>query len=120
MFQRGPDQIPRGNGTLRLRIVFHDFRERIYNSLGKLVDKPKGALAFMDRCIDRTDGRPGRKEQPVARHQTKFVLTTKDGQETELFTPETQRAAAAPAGPKPMPAEDAIIMGGPVGKLLRV
>ena len=60
--------IPRGNGTLLLRIVYHDFRKRIYDSLGKLVDKPEGALAFMDRYIDRTEGRPGRKGQPLTPH----------------------------------------------------
>ena len=73
--------IPRVNGTLLLRIVYHDFRKRIYDSLGKLVDKPEGALAFMDRYIDRTEGRPGRKGQPLTPHVSKFVLTTKDGQE---------------------------------------
>jgi len=41
VFRRGPDQLPRGNGTLMLRVVFHDFRERIYRSLGRLVDSPR-------------------------------------------------------------------------------
>jgi DNA-directed RNA polymerase beta' subunit len=59
----------------------HDFRKRIYDSLGKLVDTPTGALAFMDRYLDRTEGRPGRKGQPLMPHRSKFVLTTKDGQE---------------------------------------
>jgi hypothetical protein len=62
-FQRGPDLIPRGNGTLLLKIVYHDFRKRIYDSPGKLVGTRAGALAFMDRCIDRRQGRPSRVGQ---------------------------------------------------------
>ena len=37
MFQRTEDQLPRGNGTLMLKIAFHDYRKRIYESLGRLV-----------------------------------------------------------------------------------
>jgi hypothetical protein len=48
VFRRTEDQLPCGNGTLMLKIAFHDFRMRIYESLGRLVDTPAGALAFMD------------------------------------------------------------------------
>lgn len=76
-----------------------DSRKRIYDSLCKLVDTRAGALAFMDRYIDRTEGRPGPKGQPLTPHRSKFVFTTKDGQEIEMLPsrPEEAARAAAPS-----------------------
>ena len=58
----------------------------------------------------------------TAPHVSKFILTTRDGQETELFAPKTERVAAAtPAAASPMPAEAAVILSlGRVGELVRV
>ena len=103
--------IPRGNGTLLLRIVYHDFRRRIYESHGKLVDKPEGALAFMDRYIDRTEGRPGRKGQPLTPHVSKFVLTTQDGQEVEMLPSRSAEQAKAAAAATRITGDDAMILG---------
>jgi hypothetical protein len=109
-FQRGPDLIPRGNGTLLLKIVYHDFRKRIYDSPGKLVGTPAGALAFMDRCIDRRQGRPSRVGQAQPGPAPKFVLMTRDGQEMEL----PPKPASSPGGPTEaavvVSAEDALIL----------
>jgi hypothetical protein len=33
VFQRGPDQIPRGNGTLMLRVISNDKRQTIYDQV---------------------------------------------------------------------------------------
>ena len=71
---------------------------------------PEGAFRFLTEFIDRTEGRPGRKGNALTPHVSRFILTTRDGQETELFTPKTQ-SAAAPAAEKPIPAEDAMILG---------
>jgi len=91
VFRRTEDQLPRGNGTLMLKIAFHDYRKRIYESLGRLVDTPAGALAFMDCYIDRTEGRPTKKIEKTERRESKFVFTTKDGNRDP-------RAARAPEG----------------------
>jgi hypothetical protein len=57
--RRGSDAIPRSGGTLMLRCLFYDHRERIYRALGgPELDTFPGALAFMRDYLDRTEGRP--------------------------------------------------------------
>jgi len=66
----------------------------------------------MDRYLDRTEGRPGRKGQPLMPHRSKFVLTTKDGQEIEMLPSRTEvRAKAASAAATPITGDDAMILG---------
>ena len=60
--------IPRGNGTLMLRAVFHDIREKLYGSLCELGDTPDGAYRFMQMYLDRTEGKPGRAGQALPAH----------------------------------------------------
>jgi len=107
VFRRTEDQLPRGNGTLMLKIAFHDYRKRIYDSIGRLVDTPAGALAFMDCYIDRTEGRPTKKVEKTERRETKFVLTMKDGTEVPAL-PEKVGGGVTPAAAS---AEDEMILG---------
>jgi hypothetical protein len=69
-FQRGADLIPRGNGMLLLRIVFHDDREAWYRRCRRIVRKgsDRAFLALYDMYLDRTEGRPGRKGNPLTPH----------------------------------------------------
>ena len=107
VFQRGEDQLPRGNGTLMLRIAYHDFRKRIYDSIGKLVGTPAGALAFMDCYIDRTEGRPTKKIEKTVRRESKFVFTTRDGVETPALPAPQKVGGGATAAAS---AEDLVIL----------
>ena len=111
VFQRGPDQIPRGNMTLYFKCLYHDQRVALYRRHCGIIQAGtnREVLELSKIMADRIEGTPSRKSQAAAVHISKFVLTTKDGQETELFTPKTQ-GAAAPAV-KPPPAEDAMILG---------
>jgi hypothetical protein len=112
VFRRTEDQLPRGNGTLMLKIAFHDFRMRIYDSLGRLVGTPAGALAFMDRYIDRTEGRPTKRIEKTVRPAATFVFTTKDGAEVPaLPAPQKVGGGATPAA---VSAEDQFILLEPV------
>ena len=109
MFRRTEDQLPRGNGTLMLKVAFHDFRKRIYDSLGRLVGTPAGALVFMDRYIDRTEGRPTKKIEKTVRRAATFVFTTKDGAEVPaLPAPQKVGGEATPAAASE---EDQVILG---------
>jgi hypothetical protein len=101
--------VVKGNGTLLLKIVYHDFRKRIYDGLGKLVDTLAGALAFMDRYIDRTEGRPGRKVQQPTAHRSTFILTTRDGHQVEML-PEAEERTKPAATQGPVTGDDAMIL----------
>ena len=107
VFRRTEDQLPRGNGTLMLKIAFHDYRKRIYDSIGRLVDTPAGALAFMDCYIDRTEGRPTKKVETTVRPPATFVLTQRDGTVVPAL-PEKVGGGVTPAAPS---AEDQLILG---------
>ena len=107
MFRRTEDQLPRGNGTLMLKVAFHDFRKRIYDSLGRLVDRPAGALAFVDRYIDRTEGRPTKKVETTVRPPANFYLTPRDVTVVPAL-PEKVGGGVTPAAAS---AEDAIVLG---------
>jgi hypothetical protein len=107
VFRRTEDQLPRGNGTLMLKIAFHDYRERIYKSLGKLVDKPTGALLFLRDYIDRTEGRPTKKVEKTVHRSATFVFTDRDGTEHSAL-PETVGGDVTPAAAS---AEDEMILG---------
>ena len=113
VFRRGKDQIPRGNGTLMLRCVFHDVREKLYRNLCRLVDTPKGALAFMQEYIDRTEGRPSKKVETHSDHRSAiFVFTTADGRQVPA-TPPRQRVgtSAFPPAAAARSAVDELILG---------
>jgi hypothetical protein len=107
VFRRTEDQLPRGNGTLMLKIAFHDNRKRIYDSLGRLVGTPAGALAFMDRYIDRTEGRPTKKVEKTVHCSATFVFTNPDGTLRPAL-PETVGGGATPGAAS---AEDLVILG---------
>jgi hypothetical protein len=109
VFRRTKDQLPRGNGTLMLRIAFHDFRDKIYDSIERLVGTPMGALLFMREFIDRTEGRPVKKIEKTEHRQSNFYLTTRDGQKQPLF-PERQ-AVGMGSTPAAASAEDELILG---------
>jgi hypothetical protein len=99
---------------LMLKIAFHDNRKRIYDSLGlgRLVGTPAGALAFMDRYIDRTEGRPTKRIEKTVRPAATFVFTTKDGAEVPaLPAPQKVGGGATPAA---VSAEDQFILLEPV------
>jgi len=106
VFRRTEDQLPRGNGTLMLKIAFHDYRKRIYDSIGRLVDTPAGALAFMDCYIDRTEG-PTKKIETTVRPPATFVLTQRDG----TVVPALPEKAGGGATLAAASAEDAMILG---------
>jgi hypothetical protein len=116
VFRRDKDQLPRGNGTLLLRVVYHDARERFYNSLIKLADDPKTALAFMQEYIDRTEGKPGKQAAASTPMAPTFVLQMRDGTEVPMLPAgrvdvgqgSTPAGAAAPAGRSGL---DAFILG---------
>src|SRR5207244_3059083 len=80
VFQRGPDRIPRGSGTLMLRCVFHDRGEGIYRALCRVAESDKTVLAFMQEYIDRTEGRPTKHVERRDIRPPTFVFTTKDGE----------------------------------------
>ena len=101
--------LPRGNGTLMLRIAFHDYREKLYKSVGKLAESPTCALAFLREYIDRTEGRPGRAGANVPVHPTKFGLQTRDGQEVEILPNRPVSSPGSPAASQ-LSAEDALIL----------
>jgi len=65
VFRRTKDQLPRGNGTLMLRIGSYDFRDKIYDSIERLVGTPMGALLFMREFLDRTEGRSVKKVEKI-------------------------------------------------------
>ena len=109
MFRRTEDQLPRGNGTLMLRIVFHDIREKLYKNLCKLADTPKTALLFTQEYIDRTEGRPTKKIEKTVRRAATFVFTTKDGAEVPAL-PAPQKVGGG-ATPSAVSAEDQAILG---------
>jgi len=109
VFRRTEDQLPRGNGTLMLKIAFHDYRDRIYRSVGKLVDTPRGALLFLQEYIDRTEGRPTKKIEKTVRRAATFVFTTKDGAEVPAL-PAPQKVGGG-ATPSAVSAEDQAILG---------
>ena len=114
VFRRGPDLIPRGNGTLMLRCVFHDAREKLYRNLCRLVDTPKGALAFMQEYIDRTEGRPARNSGSAGDKggSAIFVFTTPDGRQVPASPPrQLVRASASPPASSALSADDALILG---------
>ena len=113
VFRRTEDQLPRGNGTLMLKIAFHDYRKRIYDSIGRLVDTPAGALAFMDCYIDRTEGRPTKKIEKTVQHESRFVFTTKDGEEIPALPAPQKVGGDATAAAS---TEDLVILGPELGK----
>ena len=65
----------------------------------------------MDRYIDRTEGRPGRKGQPLTPHHSKFVFTTKDEQEIEMLPSRPEEAARSAAVTTSPVGGDAMILG---------
>ena len=69
--------------------------------------------------LDRTEGRPGRKGTPVTAHRSKFVFTTRDGQEVEVL-PRQDAEHAKAAAAAPITGEDAMILGLPSTTLMRV
>jgi len=111
VFRRGPDQIPRGNGTLMLRIIHNDKRQKIYDQVCAMIDgSPEGAFRFLTEFIDRTEGRPGRKGNAMTPHFSRFTLTTRDGQEIDVIPPRIEERAK-PAAATPVTGEDAMILG---------
>ena len=61
---------------------------------------------------DRIEGTPSRKSQAPAAHRSKFVLTTKDGQEVDMLPSRTEeRAKGAAAAATPITGDDAMILG---------
>ena len=106
VFRRGRDQLPRGNGTLMLRCVFHDIRDKIYRNLCKLGDTPRGALAFIQEYIDRTEGKPTKRVERTQRRTTRFILMTADGKEQTL---QPRQAIGSGATPATASAKDQII-----------
>ena len=101
-----------------LRIIYNDKRQKLYDQICALVDEsPRSAFLFHQAYMDRTEGRPGRKGNPLTPPRSAFVLTTKDGQEIEMLpwrNDERVKAAAVP-----VTGEDAMILG-PSTSLVRV
>jgi hypothetical protein len=48
-----------------LRIGSYDFRDKIYDSIERLVGTPMGALLFMREFLDRTEGRSVKKVEKI-------------------------------------------------------
>jgi hypothetical protein len=113
VFHRGRDQLPRGNGTLMLRLIFHDKRDRLYDNVSRMVETPAGAFAFLQEYIDRTEGRPVKKVERRSEHTSRFVFTTRDGQEVPALPAPRLNAGteATPAAPSRASREDAVILG---------
>ena len=65
----------------------------------------------MSFYLDRTEGRAGRKSQPLTPHRSKFVFTTKDGQEIEMLPSQPEEGARAAAVTTSRVGEDAMIPG---------
>ena len=98
--------------TLYFKCLYHDQRVALYRRHCGIIQAGtnREVLELSKIMADRIEGTPSRKSQAAPCTSRKFVLTTNDGQETELFTPKTQ-GAAAPAAAKPIPAEDTMILG---------
>jgi hypothetical protein len=109
VFRGTKDQLPRGNGTLMLRIGYHDFRDKIYDSIERLVGTPMGALLFMREFIDRTEGRSVKKIEKTTSRESNFYLMTRDNQKQPMF-PDRQ-AVGAGNTPTATSAEDELILG---------
>jgi len=86
--------------------ALHDCRDRIYRSIGKLVDTPRGALLFLQDYIDRTEGRPTKRVEKTVHPSATFVFTNPDGT-TRPALPEKVDGGATPGAAS----EDAIILG---------
>ena len=59
-------------------------RKEIYEALCRIASTDEGVLPFIDRYLDRTEGRSGRKVQQPAAHWSTFILTTRDAQQAEM------------------------------------
>jgi hypothetical protein len=83
VFRRTEDQLPRGNGMLMLRIIYHDKRKKLYDQACSLIDKsPRAALAFLQDYVDRTEGLPTKRIEKTIRRPATFVFSNPDGTET--------------------------------------
>jgi hypothetical protein len=108
VFRRTEDQLPRGNGMLMLRIIYHDKRKKLYDQACSLIDKsPRAALAFLQDYVDRTEGLPTKRIEKTIRRPATFVFSNPDGTETPAL-PEQVGIGATPGAAS---AEDQVILG---------
>ena len=82
-------------------------RKEIHEALCRIASTDEGVLPFIDRYLDRTEGRSGRKVQQPAAHWSTFILTTRDAQQAEMNSTQTPTpAAVAPV----VAGDDALIL----------
>jgi len=82
-------------------------RKEIYEALCRIASTDEGVLPFIDRYLDRTEGRSGRKVQQPAAHWSTFIPTTRDVQQAEMNSTRTPTpAAVAPV----VAGDDALIL----------
>jgi hypothetical protein len=108
VFRRTEDQLPRGNGLLMLKIIYHDKRKKLYDQACRLIDKsPAAAVAFLRDYIDRTEGLPTKRIERTTHREPTFLLTMPNGAVIPAL-PEKVGGGATPAAAS---AEDAMILG---------
>lgn len=108
VFRRTEDMLPRGNALLLGKIMYHDYRKKIYDQVGKGIEEsPAFAFAFWKDITDRIHGTATKKTETTTRPPATFVLTSADGSERPAF-PERVAGAATPGE---VSAEDAMILG---------
>ena len=103
--------LPRGNMTLYFKCLYYDVREELYRRHRRIVShgSDRAVLALSELIANRIEGTPSRKSQAPAPHRSKFVLTTKDGQEVDMLPRRDAEHAVATAG-APITGEDAMIL----------
>ena len=113
VFQRGADMLPRGNKTLYFKCLYHDVREALYQRHCRIIraGSNRDVLELSKIIADRIEGTPSRKSQAPTAHRSKFVLTTKDGQEVEMLPPRSAEQAKATARATRITGDDAMILG---------
>jgi hypothetical protein len=88
--------------TLYFKCLYHDQREALYRRHCGIIQTGtnREVLELSKIMADRIEGTPSRKSQAAPVHISKFVLTTKDGQEIDVIQPRAEeRAKVAPATP---------------------
>ena len=101
VFERGGDQIPRGNITLFAKCVYHDERETLYRRLVGIgrTGTNREVLILLDWIGNRIEGRPTKKVDRTERRISKFVFT--NGQDALAERRQSIGAGAAPKAASP-------------------
>jgi hypothetical protein len=109
VFRRTEDQLPRGNGTLMLKIAFHDFRMRIYESLAGSSTRPLAHWrSWTATSTAPRAGRPRRSRRPSGASRSS---SSRPRTETEIpALPEPQKVGGG-ATLAAASAEDQVILG---------